>query len=101
MVFTRGSERMWLRLSAGGGYDAVLQGSLALPVADIEAAIVEMVRHDFARMSLGAAEAHVSLRADRVLRRGVGIFAACCYSLRRWNDGTLSHAAALSVGIAF
>lgn len=101
MVFTRGSERMWLRLSAGGGYDAVLQGSLALPVADIEAAIVEMVRHDFARMSLGAAEAHVSLRADRVLRRGVGIFAAGCYSLRRWNDGTLSHAAALSVGIAF
>ena len=39
--------------------------------------------------------------ADRVLRRGVGIFAAGCYSLRRWNDGTLSHAAALSVGIAF
>lgn len=101
MEFTRGTARMRLCLRAGGGYDAVLQGRLALPVADIEAPIVKMVRHDFARMSLGAAEAHVSLRADRVLRRGVGIFAAGSYSLRRWNDGTLSHAAAVSVGIAF
>ncbi|WP_290540056.1 DUF6850 family outer membrane beta-barrel protein [Alistipes sp.] len=94
-------SRMYLRCEAGAGYRAAMSPHLLLPVADLHASLVKMVRHDYRRMQLDAVLMHCALRADHTLGRRLNLFASANYHFRRFSDSTLSHAVELQAGITF
>lgn len=100
-VMVHNLRRVTLRAEAGIGGRVVPSSLLAIPVADIESALVRMVQYDFSRQSMGAAEGRVAMRVERPLKRGLGLFARGEYGLVRWGDGNISYMGTLSVGIFF
>lgn len=94
-------RRLSFRFEIGGGYVACLKSGLTLPVADLAAPLVGMVRHDYDRRRQDAAAFHLGLRTDYALRRRISLFLAADYGGELYGDSTSAHRARIVCGIAF
>lgn len=94
-------RRLLLRFEAGGGYTAGLDSRLVLPVADLAAPLVRMVRYDYDRRQQDAAAFRLGLRADYALPRRISLFLAADYGGEIYGDSSSAHRARVVCGVAF